>query len=88
MHGRIFFIAALLVPVLVAAQSNSALESDAINKVHSMIGEARASGGSKEIHFITGHGVIKKCIIEVLEMYGMPCHEKMGNSGVLVTLVE
>jgi len=62
--------------------------SEAINKVHLMIGEARASGGKQEIHFITGHGVIKQCIVEVLKVYGIPCHEKMGNSGTLVTIVE
>lgn len=61
---------------------------DAEQELHNMIGEARMSGGKVPLKLITGHGVIKHKAMEVCEEYGILCVEQVGNSGVLMGMID
>ena len=64
------------------------MPDDAVNEIHRMIGEARMSGKTTQITFITGNGKIKQIVFDICESYGILCREKIGNIGTLVAIVE
>lgn len=61
---------------------------EAINIVEKIIDDARSCRATYNCIFITGNGVIKKRLIELLKGYGFHVFEQIGNSGVLRVEVE
>ena len=64
------------------------LLEEALEDVHMLVGEARMLNTPIDCKFITGHGRIKGHLVEILEDYGIEAREELGNSGVLLALVE
>lgn len=61
---------------------------DAEHEVHLIIGDVRSNGASENAEFITGHGIIKKSIQDILKQYGLNSETQWGNSGVIVVTIE
>ena len=62
---------------------------DAVQKVHSIIGQARINGGEEDWCFITGSGgPIQKAVINELEDYGLSTEVPAYNLGVVLATVE
>lgn len=65
------------------------LLKDAEHEVHLIIGRVRSEQTSEDAEFITGHGVIKKAIQEILHQYGIPDNKELcGNGGVIKVHIE
>jgi len=64
------------------------LVEDALQEVHNIVGESRNRSASDNAEFITGHGVIKSELIELLKQYGLTPEVQWGNSGVVVVAIE
>jgi len=44
--------------------------------------------GPQDIEFITGHGVIRNELVKLLQSYGLTPRTKLGNTGVIVCIIE
>ena len=61
---------------------------EAINTVEKIVDGIRLSKSCEHYELITGNGVIKHKLIEVLGTCGISCREKLGNSGTLIAEME
>jgi len=61
---------------------------DALHDVELIIGEIRNKNISDEAEFITGHGIIKKELTNLLRDYNLDPRIQLGNSGVIVVHIE
>jgi hypothetical protein len=61
---------------------------EAIQCVHSLVGNVRKEFVTEECELITGHGIIRDKVLETLRGYGLYPSIKIGNSGVVKCLVE
>lgn len=64
------------------------LVQDAVREVHNIIGESRNRSKIENAEFITGHGVIKVELIELLKQYDLTPEVQWGNTGVVVVTIE
>lgn len=62
--------------------------NEAIQCVHSMVSNVRRDFETCQCELITGHGIIRDSVIQVLKSYGLNPTIKLGNSGVVTCLVE
>jgi len=60
----------------------------ALQQAESVIGNVRQSGKSVEVEFITGRGVIREFLFNMLEQRGLLPAYKLGNDGVIKVLIE
>jgi len=61
---------------------------DSINAVHLLVGRIRSGGKSEQVTLITGHGIIRDSLIEVLSNYGLSPSLEPGNAGAIKVLIE
>ena len=62
--------------------------ADAIQKVHSIIGQVRMDEGEEDWCFITGGGPINSAVVKELEDYGLDPEVPAHNLGVVNVTVE
>lgn len=63
------------------------LEQAMIN-AHDVVGLARAQRNPVDAEFITGHGIIRDELIKLLQSYGLTPSAQLGNTGVIICIIE
>jgi hypothetical protein len=70
---------------------NFTLEQAMIN-AHDVIGLVRGANKkankAQDAEFIVGHGVIRDELVNLLQSYGLKPSTKLGNTGVIICLIE
>lgn len=61
---------------------------DAKRAVEDIIGQVRISDRVQNFYFITGHGVIQKELLALMEQYGLHAQVSWSNSGVITGTIE
>ena len=62
---------------------------EAKQAVEHIISSVRAEGGELvNAEFITGHGVIRDSLLELLKSYGLDANVSWANSGVINAIIE
>ncbi len=61
---------------------------DAMFDIDRCVSTIREKRDCKDIQFITGHGIIQKEALDLLKAYGLKPTIQLGNSGVIVCMVE
>lgn len=64
------------------------LLSDAVKEVHSIVGQVRKDRRPDAAEFITGNGVIKVAVLEILESYKLAPIVRWGNAGTIDVFIE
>ena len=64
------------------------LLEDAINFVEKIIGEIRLSKMEKDVLIITGRGIIRKKLIEYLDLHKIEHRFELGNDGAIVISID
>ena len=60
----------------------------ALQDIESVIGAIRLSGRSQQAELITGHGIIQTEVIKLLESHSLEPSIQLGNTGVVVVVIE
>jgi hypothetical protein len=61
---------------------------DAVREVEQLIGEIRIANTPQHAKFITGHGIIKDTLIQLLHTYNLNPAEDWTNAGVITVAIE
>lgn len=61
--------------------------ADALQEVDRIVGSVRMLGATRQYEFITGNGVIKHEILQLLKQYDLEGELKLGNAGVVVVTI-
>lgn len=61
---------------------------DAQIQLHKLIDKIRLKGIPEDVELIVGHGVIRNQFIDILKLYGLTPSIQLGNSGVIVCVIE
>ena len=60
----------------------------ALQDIESVIGSIRKSGQSQQAELITGHGIIQDEVLKLLKSHSLEPSVQLGNSGVVVVVIE
>lgn len=60
------------------------LVGEALRDAERVISDVRMRGVAEEARFITGYGVIRKDLFELLQTYGLEPTYELGNQGVIL----
>lgn len=60
------------------------LVGEALRDAERVIGEVRMAGKAEEARFITGYGMIRGQLFELLQTYGLEPTYELGNQGVIL----
>ena len=61
---------------------------EALADVERVIGRVRVAGKVEQAEFITGFGVIRTEIFNLLERYSLEPTHKIGNEGTIIVIIE
>ena len=64
------------------------LLEDALQEIDVIVGNVRNNQKSEQAEFITGRGVIREAILNLLLDYGLKAEYQWGNDGVVTTTIE
>jgi hypothetical protein len=60
------------------------LVGEALRDAERVIGEVRMDGKAEEARFITGYGMIRQQLFELLQTHGLEPTYELGNQGVIL----
>jgi len=61
----------------------------AIHEVDSIVGKVRNEQKTEHATFVTGHGIIREKILNLLEdVYGLDPRLQIGNNGTIIVTIE
>lgn len=64
------------------------LLTEAVQDVHSIVGDVRKNKKPMPAELITGNGVIKHVVMEILQSYKLVPNVRWGNPGVIDVVIE
>lgn len=74
--------------IMITKDFHGLLLDEALQEAELIIGTVRTSGKAEQAEFITGFGVIRTEVFELLEQYSLSPHYKIGNAGTITVYIE
>lgn len=61
---------------------------EALSDAEHVISQVRLQGNEEQAEFVTGFGVIRKELFELLERYSLQPAYKLNNQGAIIVIIE
>ena len=88
MIQMIMILVIIMGPEVIRRDFHGFMLEDAKDAVHAIVGDVRSAGRTESAEFVTGHGVIQKDLLALLEQYGLSAMVSWSNSGVITVTIE